>query len=98
MHWDRSSLISVSAVRVTEFIAWSRNLLISADCFKVLGVTLKARVLSLRTRPSFLCIWFTFKAVTSEKKKPYCFNYMTTSRISELITWSVSELFMSRLH
>ena len=65
MNGHRPPLISVSAVCVAEFGAGRRRWLSSADCFKVLGVTLKARALSVRSRATFLRLWLTIKPVTS---------------------------------
>ena len=65
MNGHRPPLISVSAVCVTEFGAGRRRWLSSADRFKVLGVTLKARALSVRSRATLLCLWLTIKPVTS---------------------------------
>lgn len=68
MHGHRSPLISVPAVCVTELGAWWRRWLRSADCFKALGVALKARALSVRSGATFLYLWLAVKAIASKQR------------------------------
>lgn len=68
MHGYGSSLISFPAVRVSEFSAWGRRRLSSANRFKVLGVAIKARALSVLSRATLLYFWLTVKAASSRDK------------------------------
>lgn len=68
VHGHRPPLVSVPAVGVPEFGARWRRRLGSADRFKVLGVAVKARALSVRSRAVLLYLWLAFKPVTSGNK------------------------------
>lgn len=64
MHWYRPSLISLPAIGVSKFSPW-RRWLSSANCFKVLGIALKARTISMRSGATLLCFWLAIKPITS---------------------------------
>lgn len=68
MHGHGPSLVPVPAVCVTEFGTGRMWWLGSADRFKGLGVALKARVVSVRTRASLLYFWLTVEPVTSVQR------------------------------
>lgn len=68
MHGHGPSLIPVPSVRVSEFVARGVRRLSSADRFKVLGVALKAGVLSVRSGATLLHLRLALKPVPSEQR------------------------------
>lgn len=69
VHVHGPPLVPVPSVRVSEFVARRMRRLGPADRFKVLGVAIKAGVLSVRSGATLLYLWLTLKPVPSKQRR-----------------------------